>query len=258
MRKTGNVQKATDLIAVNPALVAVNAAVVAFVDELLRLPSAAAAATVVDLLYGRDREALPAVLSHVNGGIHIPLSDLLASRSPLAVVLPERLRVSAGWRADGMKGARAAARARYRELQAAFVTSVRRAASEPTAALLRYTYGSEGRHWLWTEAAARVLHRVAGLNRAVLDLLAAIARGEVSAEAVGIDAVAAKDFDLPDEVRELMAAALPAVAVPDWTRFAAALEGSDAVLSGDESVVRYQSLLAEILGLRDERTMAPA
>ena len=95
MRKTGNAQKATDLIVPHPALVAVNAAVVAFVDELLRLPSSSAAATVVDLLYGRDREAPSAVLSHVNGGIHIPLTDLLASRASLAVVLPERLRVSA-------------------------------------------------------------------------------------------------------------------------------------------------------------------
>ena len=258
MRKTGNAQKASDLMALDPTLVAVNAAVVAFVDELLRLPSSAAAATVVDLLYGRDREAPPAVLSHVNGGIHIPLSGLLASRASLAQILPDRLRVSAAWRADGTKGARAAARARYRELQAAFVTSVRRAAPEPTAALVRYTYGSEGRHWLWTEAAARVLHRVAGLNRAVLDLLAAIARGEVSGEAVGVDGVVAQDFDLPDTVRGLMAVALPAVAVPHWTRFAAALEGSDAALAGEESVVRYQSLLAEILGLRDERTMAQA
>ena len=33
-------------------------------------------------------------------------------------------------------------------------------------------------------------------------------------------------------------------------------EGSDAVLTGEESVVRYQSLLAEILGLRDERAGA--
>ena len=256
MRKTGNAQKATDRIALNPTIVAANAAVVAFVDELLRLPSPTAAATVVDLLYGRDREAPPAVLSHVNGGIHIPMCDLLASHLPLAVVLPERLRVSAAWRADGIKGARAAARARYRELQAAFVTSVRRATPEPTAALLRYTYGSEGRHWLWTEAAARVLHRVAGVNRAVLDLLAAIARGEVSADVLGVDTASVKDFDLPEEVRDLMAATLPALAIPDWTRFATALEGSDAVLTGEESVVRYQSLLAEILGLRDERAGA--
>lgn len=258
MRKPGNAQKATDRIALDPIVVAVNAAVVAFVDELLRLPSSTAAATVVDLLYGREREAPPAVLSHVNGGIHIPLSDLLTSRSPLALVLPERLRVSAAWRTDGMKGARATARARYRELQAAFVTSVRRVTAEPTAALLRYTYGSEGRPWLWTEAAARVLHRVAGLNRAVLDLLAAIARGAVGAETVGADAISVEDFDLADDVRELMAATLPAVAVPDWPRFAAVLEGSEAVLAGEESVVRYQSLLGEILGLRDERTMEPA
>src|SRR5262249_4913929 len=246
------------LVAPHPALVAVNAAVVAFVDELLRLPSSSAAATVVDLLYGRDREAPPAVLAHVNGGIHNPLDDLLGSRASPAPGLPGALRVSASWRADGTKGARAVARTRYRELQAAFVTSVRRAAPEPTAALLRYTYGSEGRHWLWTEAAARVLHRVAGLNRAVLDLLAAIARGEVSGEAVGIDGVAVKDFDLPDEVRELMAAALPPVPVPDWTRLASVLEGSDAALSRAESVRRSQSLLPRRPGPRDERTTAPA
>jgi hypothetical protein len=95
MRKTGNAQKASDLMALDPTLVAVNAAVVAFVDELLRLPSSSAAATVVDLLYGREREAPPAVLSHVNGGIHIPLSGLLASRASLAQILPDRLRVSA-------------------------------------------------------------------------------------------------------------------------------------------------------------------
>src|SRR5262249_27400365 len=112
MRKTGNAPKATDLVAPHPALVAANAAVVAFVDELLRLPSSSAAATVVDLLYGRDREAPPAVLAHVNGGIHIPLSDLLVSRASLALVLPERLRVSASWRGGGGEGGRGGARAR--------------------------------------------------------------------------------------------------------------------------------------------------
>jgi len=255
MRKAGNTHKAPSSNALEPVVVAVNAAVVAFVDELLRLPSSAAAATVIDLLYGREREVPAAVLSHVNGGIHIPLSGLLASSAPLALVLPERLRVTAAWRTDGMKGARAAARARYRDLQAAFVASVRRPNPQPEAALLRYTYGSEGRQWLWAEAAGRVLHRVAGLNRAVLDLLAAIGRGEVSAAVVG-DAgarVSANDFDLPDDVRDLMAAALPAVAVPDWARFAAALADSEAVLTGDESVLRYRSLLAEILGLWDTR-----
>src|SRR3989442_12352944 len=72
MRKTGNAQKATDLIAVNPALVAVNAAVVAFVNELLRLPSAAAAATLVDMLYGLRRDAPPAILTPVTGATTTP------------------------------------------------------------------------------------------------------------------------------------------------------------------------------------------
>lgn len=233
-------------------MVAVNAAVVAFVDELLRLPSRASAGVVVQLLYGSATPAPPAVLSHVNGGIHIPLTALLASPQPLAMLLANRLRVSSAWRAAGqeLKGARAAARARYRELQSAFVASSQIAdAPEATAALVRYTYGVEGRQWLWAEAAVRVTHRVVALNRAVLGLLASLARGEVAvalpAEGAPIDT---RDFDLPEHVLDLMAASMPALAVPDWSRFASALDGSDAALYGEESIVRYQSLLAEILG----------
>jgi hypothetical protein len=234
------------------SVVAVNAAVVAFVDELLRLPSRTSAATLVQLVYGDGREAPPALLTHVNGGIHIPLADLLASPVPLATLLPQRLRVSSTWRATGqeLKGARAAARHRYRELQAAFVASARPNAPEAAASLVRYTYGSEGRHWLWADAAARVLHRIVGLNRAVLDLLAAGARsGRPCPLPADGELPPAGDFDLPPAVLDLMAASLPPVAVPDWSRFAPALAGSQAPLSGEESLVRYQSLLAEILGL---------
>lgn len=225
-------------------MIAVNAATVAFVDELLRLPSPAAAATVVDLLYDRKHPAPPAVLSHVNGGIHVPLPSLLSSPSPLSTPLCERLRLPGAWRADGqaLKGARATARARYRQLQAAFVASVPAAPRDPAAALVRYTYG---RSWIWQDAASRILHRVAVLNRAVLDLLAAADPGE--APIGGLLAQA----DLSPAVLDLLAAALPAVAVPDWERFASALQGSRAALHGDEAVVRYQSLLAEILGLHD-------
>jgi hypothetical protein len=240
-------------------VVAVNAAVVAFVDELLRLPSSPAAATVVDLLYGRERQVPPAVLSHVNGGLHVPLASLLSSPTPLAVLVPGRLRISSLWRTDGqeLKGARAAARARYRDLQAAFVASPPRPAPEPAASLVRYTYGADGRQWQWEEAAARLLHRVTILNRAVLDLLAAVARGDVALDGWIADPAAVRDFDLPAAVLDLMAATLPPLAVPDWARLAPALDGSAAVLSGEESMTRYRALLAEILGLQDH-TPVPA
>jgi hypothetical protein len=236
----------------HPGVVAVNAAVAAFVDDLLRMPSREAAATVVDLLYGRDLDGVPAVLTHVNGGMHIALEPLLTSPRPLVVLLTPRLRVSSAWRKEdqAVKGARAAARARYRELQSAFVAKGRGAAAEASASLLRYTYGCEGRHWPWEETAARLLHRVTTLNRAVLGLLAALARERASMELPMAGArLVLEEYDLPPAVLDLMAAALPPVAVPDWPRFAVALHDSIAPLGGEESLTRYRSLLAEILGL---------
>lgn len=235
----------------HPSVIALNAATVALVDELLRLPSSGAAATVVLLLYGAERQAPLEVLSLVNGGIHIPLGSLLASPSPVACLLPGRLRVGSAWRKSGqeLKGARAAARARYRDLQAAFVTSSCSAAPEAAASLVRYTYGTDGRQWLWADTAARMLHRTAVLNRAVVALLAAAARGERGLD-IGIvePGVAVGDFDLPDDVLDLMAVAMPPLAVPAWPLFAAALHGGTAPFAGDEATARYQSLLAEILG----------
>jgi hypothetical protein len=246
VRRGAGAQKAVDQGTPAPAVVAVNAAAISFVDELLRLPSPSAAATVVTLLYGPGHQVPPAVLSHVNGGIHVPLAPLLASPSPLAIPLPDRLRVSSAWRVDSqaLKGARAAARDRYRELQAAFVASTPPAPRDPAAALIRYTYGCDGRQWLWEEAAGRVLHRVAVLNRAVLDLLA-ISGGESPTDGLA---------DLPASVLDLMAASLPPVAVPDWARFAGAMEDSRAVMHDDEAVQRYRSLLAEILGRHTDGT----
>jgi hypothetical protein len=246
MRKAATAPKMVEHATPPPTVVAVNAAVISFVDELLRLPSPSAAATVVTLLYGQGHQVPPSVLSHVNGGIHVPLAPLLSSPSPLAVLLTERVRVSSAWRADGqaLRGARAAARARYRALQSAFVASTPPTPGDPAAALIRYTYGCDGRQWLWEEAAARVLHRVAVLNRAVLDLLATTPTDGLPL------------LDLPPEALDLMAAALPPVAAPDWTRFAAAMEGSRAVLQDDEAVSRYRSLLAEIMGLHADGARA--
>lgn len=232
----------------------------ALVDEVLRLPSRSAASTAVSLLYGRDRQPPLEILAHVNGGIHIRLAVLLATPVPLAMLLPERLRVSSAWRRSGqaLRRARAVARARYRDLQAAFVASARGAAPEPAASLVRYTYGTGGRQWLWAEASSRMLHRVVALNRTVLDLLASIARGEVGVElrTTG-EPLAVDTFDLSPDVLDLMAAALPPVAVPDWSRLATALGEGDAVLSGEESVIHYQSLLAEILGLTTDLEVSP-
>ncbi|MGH7389295.1 MAG: hypothetical protein ACREM3_07525 [Candidatus Rokuibacteriota bacterium] len=252
MRKDTDPVKAAAQDAPHACVVAVNAAAVAFVDELLRLPSSNAAATVVTLLYGPDRRAPAEVLANVNGGIHIPLATLLASPSPLASLIRERLRVGTTWRAAGqaLKGARAAARARYRDLASTFVASTSRSAPQAAASLVRYTYGTDGRHWLWADAAARVLHRMVALNRAVLGLLAGVARGEAGLDPALIDdSVNVRDFDLPDDVLDMMAAAMPPLAVPEWSRFAEALGAGGAPLAGDEATTRYQSLLAEILGL---------
>ncbi len=252
VRKTGAPLRAAGRDAPHACVVAVNAAAVAFVDELLRLPSSNAAATVMNLLYGPDRQAPVDVLDHVNGGIHIPLTALLTSPVPLASLMRERLRVGTTWQAPGqaLKGARAAARARYRELASTFVTLASQKAPEPSASLVRYTYGSDGRHWLWADAAGRLLHRMVTLNRAVLGLLASVARGDAGLDPALVDeAVNIRDFDLPNDVLDVMAAALPPLAVPEWSRFAEALSGSGAPLAGDEATVRYQSLLAEILGL---------
>jgi|GEM_PF-2412757 len=257
MRKTGTPGKMTTKDSPHACILAVNAATVAFVDELLRLPSSAAAATVVSLLYGETRRAPVDVLGHVNGGIHIPLAALLVSPEPLAHLVAERLRVGAAWRAtdQAIKRARAEARARYRGLASAFVASTRTASAPAAAALVRYTYGIDGRQWLWSEAAARVLHRMVTLNRAALDLLAAAARGEIAADAATLGgAVDPRDFDLPPDVLDLMAASMPPLAVPDWRRFTEALAGSGKPLAGDEATSRYQSLLAEILGLGQRAT----
>ncbi len=234
-------------------LVALNAAVTALVEELLRLPSAAAAITVIDLLYGRDFHPSPAFLRRVGVSHGLPLAVLLGSRRPLARVLGSRLRPSATWRvaSHALRTARAASRARYRELQTAFLALAPRTTPEPAACLARYTFGTLSRHGQWAETAGRVLDRVVTVNRALLELLADPEAGRDALEAAGADPAVARTFDLPPSVLALIAAAVPALAVPDFDAFADVLEEADGPLDREESVTRYHSLFAEILGRED-------
>jgi hypothetical protein len=182
----------------------------------------------------------------------LPAASLLGSATPLSMLLPERLRCSGAWRdkAGGLKAAREVARQRYRELQGAFVSAPARVAPDAGEALLRYTYGTHGRHWAWAESARRILDRVTVLNRATLALLASAARGESS---VRFDppsfGLPTRNFDAPGSVLDALAEALPPVAMPDWVRLVGALAPDEPALSGEESIERYQSLFAEMLGL---------
>src|SRR5205085_2248745 len=80
-----------------------------------------AARTAIELLYGRDVIVPEAFLDRVGAGTRLPIGMLLPSATPLARVLPSRLHPSASWQepAHALKNARALARARYRDLQAA-------------------------------------------------------------------------------------------------------------------------------------------
>ncbi|MBI3635336.1 MAG: hypothetical protein HY216_03820 [Candidatus Rokubacteria bacterium] len=238
-------------------LVALNAAASALVEEILRLPSAAAVTTVIDLLYGRDLRPSQTFLDRVGTSRGLSLATVLASRRPLARVLPTRLRPSATWRvaSNALKNARANARTRYRDLQAAFVALAPRATVEPAASLARYTFGTPGRHGQWAETAGRVLDRVVTVNRALLELLGDAEVGPDVIVAAGVDMTVARAFDLPPSVLALIATAAPPLAVPDFDAFVDVLAEADRPLDGDESVARYQSLFAEILGLHAQEAL---
>ena len=233
-------------------LLSFNVSAVTLVDELLRLPSPSAAVTALDLLYSRGDVVVPsAFLDRVGAGARVPLASLLSSPVPLATLLPGRLRPSSAWLepTHALKSARALARERYRELQAALVGSGSRVAPEPLASLVRYTYGIDNRRWAWADVAKRLLDAVVGLNRSALGLLAAIARGEIDLD-VGVPAAGPKwTFDMPAGTLDVLAAVLPPAAVPDFSTFAQALERSQGWLERDEATVRYRSLFAEMLGL---------
>jgi hypothetical protein len=236
------------------SLLSLNIAAVALVEEILRLPSASAARTAIGLLYGRDVAVPDAFLERVGDGARVPLGTLLPSSTPLARVLPSRLHPSTSWQdpAHAVKTARALARERYRELQAALVASSSRVAPEPLSALVRYTYGTDGRRWLWADVAKRLLDAVATLNRGALGVLACIARGELSLD-VGVPAAGPKwSFDVPDPILDVLAEVLPPAAAPDFALFARALETSRVPLKRDEAIARYRSLFAEMLGLASQ------
>lgn len=233
------------------SLVSFNLAATALVDELLRLPSASATLTAVELLYGRDVAVPSSFLDHVGTGVRIPVASVLASSAPLAILVAGRLRPSSAWQepAHALKGARALARERYRELQAALIGSSVRSAPEPFASLVRYTYGVDDRRWLWADVARRLLDTVVTLNRGALGLLAAVARGETTLD-VGVPTVGPRwSYDMPPAVLNVLAEVLPPAAVPDFPAFVRALDTSQASVERDEATMRYRSLFAEMLGL---------
>jgi hypothetical protein len=236
------------------SLLSFNIAAVALVEEILRLPSASATRTAIGLLYGGDVTVPEAFLERVGDGARMPLGALLPSSTPLARVLPSRLHPSTSWQdpAHAVKTARALARERYRELQAALVASSSRVAPEPLSALVRYTYGTDGRRWLWADVAKRLLDAVVALNRGALGVLACIARGELTLD-VGVPAAGPKwSFDVPDPILDVLAEVLPPAAAPDFATFARALETSRVPLKRDEAIARYRSLFAEMLGLASQ------
>ncbi len=228
-----------------------NVATLALVDEVLRLPTSSAANVALTLLYGRDLMIPEAFLGLVGSPGRVRIDAALATGGSLATLVSSRLRASAAWRdeAQAAKAARALGRARYRQLQAAFVNSSDRVAPEATTSLVRYTYGTNGRHWLWTDVTHRLLDRVVALNRAALALLAGAARGGAAPVVDSADiSLLARQFDLPPAVLDMIAEALPPVALPDFARFAE-LGTPPRSLGEEESIERYQLLFAEMLGL---------
>jgi hypothetical protein len=236
-------------------VVALNVAALGVADELLRLPSSPVARSAVELLWGRDAALPDEFLAHVGTAVQIPYTSLLASSGLLAAILPSRLGPAGVWREgpNGVKSARALARARYRDLQAAFVSGAPRAVPEAAEALVRYTYGTRGRPWTWDDSARRLLERVVSLNRAALALLAAVGRGEGAADLdLAPLQAGGRSFDVPEAVVDLLAVALPPVVAPDWGRLAARMVPFPAPLGDEESIDRFRSLFAEMLGLSSQ------
>jgi len=226
-------------------VLALNYATLGIVDEILWLPSPAVAITAVTLLYGPQTEMPERVLAQVGRGAPASVAPLLVGGTPLATWLPSRLGLPGTWRAvaGDMSEARALARQRYRELQTFFMTAGR-APSEGIDSLVRYAYSARGR-WFWSESAKRILDRMVVLNRAALALLVACSRGQSPAS---FERLPTLPDCLPDHVLDVLAEALPPVVVPDFQRLAECLTHVTPFLDGEESIERYRSLFAEMLG----------
>jgi hypothetical protein len=214
-------------------LLPLNAATIALADELLALPSAAVASKAAQLLWGPEMQLPAAFLDAVGTGARLPLGSLLALPGPLAALIPARLKLVARWEdpATALRGARTLGASRYRQLQAVFVGMTARRETSSVASLVRYTYGTGGDR-LWAESARRILDRVVSLNREAL--------GVVGPKRPG----AAR---LPGSVLDVLARTLPPVAVPDFARIASAISSDHQ--HGDDTVERYRSLFAEMVGL---------
>ncbi len=225
-------------------LLALNYATLAIVDELLLLPFPAVASAALTLLYGPAIEFPESLQAHVGTGMPASVASLLVGSAPLASLLPSRLGPALLWRgaAGDLKHARALARQRYRDLQESLMAGGR---LSPVGAdsLVRYTYGSQGL-WSGREAARRILNRVVVLNRAALTLL--VTR-EPSLSPTPFGNLSALPKHLPDRALAFLAEALPPIAVPDFSLLTERLTRSAPVLDGEESIDRYQSLVAVML-----------
>jgi hypothetical protein len=179
---------------------------------------------------------------------------LLASGAALGMLLPSRLGRPGAWRPGpaSLREARGVSRDRYRQLQSAFLSATSGRLARGAGSLVREMYAVPGR-WPCAEGARRVLDRARRLNRAALALLAAAARGEFDARRiVPRGALPVKAYDLPAATLDVLAAALPPIAVPDFAGLAARLLPREGAVPGEEWIDRYQSLFAEMLGLSSQ------
>jgi hypothetical protein len=212
------------------SILELNVSAALLAEELLALPSGAAAEAAVNLLWPGG-PALPArFLEAVGSGAALPVGRLALSRPPLAVAVAPTpaSALNGAWSATiplaeaadhAQRHARSQARARYRDLQTALL---RGAGQADPASLLGYVYGVAGRPWPWAAAAQRLLGRVTALNRAMLRA------------------------SQPSGTLDGLAESLPPLAAVDFARLTLALEAP--VAEADAAVSRHRALFAEMLG----------
>jgi len=195
-------------------VIAINVAAVFLADELLRLLAAAAATAAAALLWGEEARLPESFLGRVGTGASIPLGPALLTRTAMATPVPDALRLPATVHdAAGARGyAGTLAYGRHRELALELTRVLAAPASRPR--------GRLGGH----ASARRILDRVAALNRVVLRAMAEGKPGDVSPPRLGFSpGVLAR---LPGVTLDALAAVLPPVAVLDFGRLAAVLDGA--------------------------------